>query len=84
MSKPGKVNPIIKGLEQGSAVDFLFIKDLICCSDQTAELIQCMTYNETHSSEKVSLLQQFYIFIENYANHYITINYCMKVFICYT
>ncbi|XP_013174926.1 PREDICTED: low-density lipoprotein receptor-related protein 6 [Papilio xuthus] len=58
VSKPGKVNPIIKGLEQGSAVDFLFTKDLICCSDQTAELIQCMTYNETYSGEKERIVSE--------------------------
>lgn len=53
-SKLGKVNTIVKDLEQGSAVDFLHRKDLICWSDQTAELIQCMSYNETHVGEKVS------------------------------
>lgn len=52
-SKLGKINVIIKGLEQGSAVDFLHKKNTICWSDQTAELIQCMEYNDTHSGEKV-------------------------------
>lgn len=53
-SKLSKVNTIVKDLEQGSAVDFLHRKDLICWSDQTAELIQCMSYNETHVGDKVS------------------------------
>lgn len=52
-SKLGKINAIIKDLEQGSAVDFLCKNNLICWSDQTAELIQCMEYNDTHSGEKV-------------------------------
>ena len=45
----------MKDLEQGSAVDFLHSKDLICCSDlrERAELIQCMSYNETHVGDKV-------------------------------
>lgn len=56
ISKLGKINSIIKGLEQGSAVDFLCKSNLVCWSDQTAELIQCMEYNETHSGEKVYIL----------------------------
>lgn len=55
LSRLGKANAIVKGLEQGSAVDFIHSKNLICWSDQTAELIQCMNYNETFSGEKVSL-----------------------------
>ncbi|XP_026739011.1 low-density lipoprotein receptor-related protein 6 [Trichoplusia ni] len=57
-SKIGKVNTIVKDLEQGSAVDFLHRKDLICWSDQTAELIQCMNYNETHVGEKVKIVSE--------------------------
>lgn len=52
-SKLVKYNAIIKGLEQGSAVDFLYRKNLVCWSEQTAELIQCMEYNSTHSGQKV-------------------------------
>uniref|UniRef100_A0A2H1W340 SFRICE_002592 n=1 Tax=Spodoptera frugiperda TaxID=7108 RepID=A0A2H1W340_SPOFR len=55
-SKLSKVNTIVKDLEQGSAVDFLHRKDLICWSDQTAELIQCMSYNETHVGDKVRIV----------------------------
>ncbi|XP_073967481.1 low-density lipoprotein receptor-related protein 6-like [Choristoneura fumiferana] len=55
ISKPGKLSTIIKGLEHGSAVDFLYKRDLICWSDQTAELIQCMNYNDTNSGEKVRI-----------------------------
>ncbi|KAI5641104.1 low-density lipoprotein receptor repeat class B domain-containing protein [Phthorimaea operculella] len=58
MTKFTKVNTIIKGLEQGSAVDFLHRKDLICWSDQTAELIQCMTYNDTYSGDKVRIVSE--------------------------
>lgn len=54
MNSLSKVNTIVKDLEQGSAVDFLYSKNLICWSDQTAELIQCMKYNETYMGEKVS------------------------------
>ncbi|XP_047545765.1 low-density lipoprotein receptor-related protein 6 [Vanessa atalanta] len=57
-SKLSKINAIIKGLEQGSAVDFLYRKSLVCWSDQTAELIQCMEYNNTHSGEKVRLVSK--------------------------
>lgn len=56
ISKTGKVAAIIKGLEQGSAVDFLHSKNLVCWSDQTAELIQCANYNGTSAGEKVILL----------------------------
>ncbi|XP_026326416.1 low-density lipoprotein receptor-related protein 6 [Hyposmocoma kahamanoa] len=49
---------IVKGLEQGSAVDFLHRKNLICWSDQTAELIQCMSYNKTHSGEKIRIVSE--------------------------
>ncbi|XP_049888265.1 low-density lipoprotein receptor-related protein 6 [Pectinophora gossypiella] len=58
MSKFPKVNTISKGLQQGSAVDFLHRRDLICWSDQTAELIQCMNYNETYSGEKVRIVSE--------------------------
>ncbi|XP_068628110.1 low-density lipoprotein receptor-related protein 6 [Battus philenor] len=58
VSKPGKLNLVIKGLEQGSAVDFLFMKNIICWSDQTAELIQCMDYNETYSGEKERIVSE--------------------------
>ncbi|XP_039745762.1 low-density lipoprotein receptor-related protein 6 [Pararge aegeria] len=58
ISKSGKINAIIKGLEQGSAVDFLCKKNLICWSDQTAELIQCMEYNNTHSGEKMRIVSE--------------------------
>ncbi|XP_032511733.2 low-density lipoprotein receptor-related protein 6 [Danaus plexippus] len=57
-SKLGKINVIIKGLEQGSAVDFLHKKNTICWSDQTAELIQCMEYNDTHSGEKIRIVSE--------------------------
>ncbi|XP_072942283.1 low-density lipoprotein receptor-related protein 6 [Epargyreus clarus] len=57
-SKLGKVNAIIKGLEQGSAVDFLYRKNLICWSDQTAELIQCMEYNNTHTGDKQRIVSE--------------------------
>ncbi|KAJ0179555.1 hypothetical protein K1T71_005267 [Dendrolimus kikuchii] len=53
-----KVNTIVKDLEQGSAVDFLYSKNLICWSDQTAELIQCMKYNETYIGEKVRIVSE--------------------------
>ncbi|CAG4941600.1 unnamed protein product [Colias eurytheme] len=59
VSRLSKANPIIKGLEQGSAVDFLHRKDLICWSDQTAELIQCMQYNETYyAGEKKRIVSE--------------------------
>ncbi|KAJ2950571.1 hypothetical protein O0L34_g8817 [Tuta absoluta] len=58
MTKFTKVNTIIKGLEQGSAVDFLHRKDLICWSDQTAEHIQCMKYNDTYSGDKVRIVSE--------------------------
>lgn len=57
-SKLGKVNTIVKDLEQGSAVDFLHSKDLICWSDQTAELIQCVKYNETHIGDKIKIVSE--------------------------
>ncbi|CAB3228777.1 unnamed protein product [Arctia plantaginis] len=57
-SQLGKVNTIVKDLEQGSAVDFLHSKDLICWSDQTAELIQCMSYNETHLGDKIRIVSE--------------------------
>lgn len=53
LSRLSKANPIIKDLEQGSAVDFLHKKNLVCWSDQNAELIQCMQYNDTFIGEKV-------------------------------
>ncbi|XP_063530568.1 low-density lipoprotein receptor-related protein 6 [Cydia strobilella] len=58
ISKPGKVNTIIRGLVQGSAVDFLYKRNLICWSDQTDELIQCMNYNGTHSGEKMGIVSE--------------------------
>nr|XP_049697020.1 low-density lipoprotein receptor-related protein 6 [Helicoverpa armigera] len=57
-SKLGKVDTIVKNLVQGSAVDFFHRKDLICWSDQTAELIQCMSYNETHVGDKVRIVSE--------------------------
>lgn len=62
--KFGKATAIIKDLEQGSAVDFIYRKSLICWSDQTAELIQCMHYNETYSGEKVSTAAYWQFLIE--------------------
>ncbi|XP_048481077.1 low-density lipoprotein receptor-related protein 6 [Plutella xylostella] len=58
ISKPNKVTTIIKGLEQGSAVDFLHRKNLICWSDQTEELIQCTNYNGTSAGEKVRIVSE--------------------------
>lgn len=54
-SRPSKVNTILKDLESGSAVDFLYRKKLICWSDQTAELIQCTNYNDTQVGDIVSM-----------------------------
>lgn len=48
-------------LEQGAAVDFLYKKQLICWSEQIAELIQCMKYNDTYIGEKVSELISYSI-----------------------
>ncbi|XP_060800869.1 low-density lipoprotein receptor-related protein 6 [Amyelois transitella] len=53
-----KATAIVKDLEQGSAVDFIYRKSLICWSDQTAELIQCMHCNETHSGEKMNIVTE--------------------------
>ncbi|XP_063823720.1 low-density lipoprotein receptor-related protein 5-like [Ostrinia nubilalis] len=58
ISRLSKANAIVKGLEQGSAVDFIHRKNLICWSDQTAELIQCMNYNETYSGEKMRIVSE--------------------------
>lgn len=58
VSRIGKASPIIKGLEQGSAVDFLYRKNLICWLDQAVELIQCAYYNGTVVGEKVSTNKQ--------------------------
>lgn len=55
-SKLNKVNTIVKDLKQGSAVDFHYRKNLVCWSDQTDELIQCMKFNDTYVGEKVSIL----------------------------
>ncbi|KOB75177.1 Low-density lipoprotein receptor-related protein 6 [Operophtera brumata] len=55
-SRISKVNTVVNSLEQGAAVDFLHRKQLICWSDQTAELIQCMNYNDTHIGEKVTIV----------------------------
>ncbi|XP_037297388.1 LOW QUALITY PROTEIN: low-density lipoprotein receptor-related protein 6-like [Manduca sexta] len=57
-SKLGKVNTIVKDLEHGSAVDFHYRKELVCWSDQNAELIQCMKYNETYIGEKIRIVSQ--------------------------
>ncbi|KAL4709342.1 hypothetical protein ACJJTC_007074 [Scirpophaga incertulas] len=56
LSRLGKTNIIVKDLEQGSAVDFIYSKSYICWSDQTAELIQCMNYNESYSGEKKKII----------------------------
>ncbi|CAG9792217.1 unnamed protein product [Diatraea saccharalis] len=58
LSRLGKTNIVVKGLEQGSAVDFIYSKNLICWSDQTAELIQCMNYNDTYSGEKMRVVSE--------------------------
>ncbi|CAF4853997.1 unnamed protein product [Pieris macdunnoughi] len=58
LSRLIKANPIIKDLEQGSAVDFLHKKNLVCWSDQNAELIQCMEYNDTFTGEKVKIVSE--------------------------
>ncbi|XP_041973077.1 low-density lipoprotein receptor-related protein 6 [Aricia agestis] len=50
-SKLPRIDTVIKGLEQGSAVEFLYRKKLICWSDQNAELIQCAKYNETQTDK---------------------------------
>lgn len=65
LSRIGKANAIVKGLEQGSAVDFIHRSNLICWSDQTAELIQCMNYNETYSGEKVSIPNSQFVYFLN-------------------
>ncbi|XP_022127447.2 low-density lipoprotein receptor-related protein 6 [Pieris rapae] len=58
LSRLIKANPIIKDLEQGSAVDFLHEKNLVCWSDPNAELIQCMEFNDTFTGEKVKIVSE--------------------------
>ncbi|XP_059051324.1 low-density lipoprotein receptor-related protein 6 [Achroia grisella] len=58
VQKLGRANAIIKDLKQGSAVDFIHHKSLICWCDQISELIQCMRYNETQPGEKMRIVSE--------------------------
>ncbi|VVC89823.1 unnamed protein product, partial [Leptidea sinapis] len=58
ISNLNAATPILKELEQGSAVDFVHRKNLICWSDQTAELIQCMHYNDTYVGDKIRIVSE--------------------------
>ncbi|XP_028025930.1 low-density lipoprotein receptor-related protein 6 [Bombyx mandarina] len=57
-SRLTRITTIAKDLEQGTAVDFHYRKNLICWSDQKPELIQCMNYNETYTGEKFKIVSE--------------------------
>lgn len=57
-NKHMRFTTIIKDLVQGTAVDFLYRKNLVCWSDQTA-VIQCTNFNGTAAGEKVKLYSYY-------------------------
>uniref|UniRef100_A0A2S2P0K4 Low-density lipoprotein receptor-related protein 6 n=2 Tax=Schizaphis graminum TaxID=13262 RepID=A0A2S2P0K4_SCHGA len=56
MSKMTRINVIVKDLIEGSALDFYYKGSLICWADHGQESIQCVSYNGTHATNKVAIL----------------------------
>lgn len=54
-TKPKKVSTIVKDLEQSTAVDFLYRRNLVCWSDQVA-VIQCASYNGSYTGDKMRIV----------------------------
>lgn len=50
-------------LAEGAAVDFYYAGSLVCWTDHGLEMIQCVTYNNTETTNKVSYLIVFSILI---------------------
>lgn len=54
-SRTNKVSTIVKDLSQG-AVDFYYERNLICWSDKSLEVIQCMRTNGTSAGERTVVI----------------------------
>ena len=54
-SRTNKVSTIVKDLSQG-AVDFYYERNLICWSDKSLEVIQCMRTNGTGAGERTVVI----------------------------
>ncbi|RZF35698.1 hypothetical protein LSTR_LSTR009566 [Laodelphax striatellus] len=56
VSRPTKATTIVKDLEEAYAVDFYHAGSLVCWTDQGLEMIQCMTFNGTHTGPKMKVV----------------------------
>lgn len=45
---------MLKELAEGAAVDFYYAGSLVCWTDHGLEMIQCVTYNNTETTNRVS------------------------------
>lgn len=56
VSRSNKVNIIVKDLSEGVALDFYHERGLVCWSDSSLEMIQCIRSNGTHAGERMTVV----------------------------